>query len=509
MGEVRLTLPRFHAKQKVVFDSKATEILVAGDTRGGKSFFIRKAYILFASQIPDLILDIFRVNFDDVKNENMIGETSFPVLLADWEKAGLVTINEAEIIFWNGAKISLHHCGDDKVLDKHRGNACHVRTFAESSQILEHRIRALTGWVTMSAEMLSRVPLKWQGLFPRVYHVTNPIGVSAGYYRRHFVDARKPYSIEKVGQFNRQYIPFFIDDNPSEDKQKTIDRIGEAFTDPDIQKAFINEDKSGITNWHTGTGDFFGEWNEERHVVEDFYPPAHWFRFRGLDLGYAEPFAVYWCAVSDGEPFWDEFGRERWFPRGAFIIYNEWYGCDPRNSAKGLRMRNEDIARGIKERSEHFAIGVPTLSDGLPWQDRGEREGEGPLSVFAREGVPLTKGALARVTGWNAMRGRLIGIPWEDERGRPIKIPMIYFCRRCKYAQDYIPALPRHKTDREDAEEHGEPTHCCDVIRIICMAHTVIHEDVRAVTQAKIERTLKVQKPTMRSIISGMGHDFF
>ena len=325
MPDYTIKLPKWHPKQKLAFESLATEILFAGDTRAGKSFFVRKSMILWCSQIPGLQCDIFRLHFDDVIAEAMEGETSFPILLHEWEKAGFVKINQTEIIFWNESKISLEHCSDDTVMLKHRGIAKHVRAFIESSQILEHRIRALTGWVTMSEEMKARVPDKWKGQFPKVLHVTNPLGVSTGYYRREFVDCRKPYSIEKVGPRMRQYIPAFVDDNPSEDATQTSERIAEAYPDVAAQKALINEDKSGISNWHSLVGEFFPQWEYKRHVVSDFEPPTYWYRFRSFDWGYAEPFAVYWIAVSDGEPFRDESGNRRWFPRGCLVVYREWY----------------------------------------------------------------------------------------------------------------------------------------------------------------------------------------
>lgn len=505
MPEVVISLPKWHDKQRLVFDSKATEILFAGDTRAGKSFFIRKAYIVWASQIPGLMLDIFRLHWDDVIAENMEGETSFPILLNEWEKAGLCKINQADITFWNTSKIMLEHCGDDIVMQKHQGIARHVRTFAESCQILEHRIRALTGWVTMSDEMKARVPEKWKGQFPKVLHVTNPKGVSSSYYRRHFVDARAPFAIEKVGQFERQYIPAFLDDNPSEDQEATKARILEAFQDESTQKSLINEDKTGVTNWHVGGGEFFPEWNEDRHVVKDFTPPHWWMRFRGLDLGYAEPFCVHYVAVSDGEPFKDKEGHERWFPRGAYVIYNEWYGCDPKNPAVGIRMRNEDIAAGIVERSELGFESVPTLTDKLPFQDRG---GESVPEVFRRNGCPITLGDTSRVVGWSQLRSRLIGIKIYPEDDR--RVPMIYWTESCVYARNYMLALPRHPSDskKEDAAEHGESTHAPDTDRIICMAHSVIKDKLQPM-ESRIQREISAQKSTIKGITKGMGNAFF
>ncbi len=501
--EVFIDLPKWNPKQETVFDSAASEILFAGDTRAGKSFFIRKAYIYYCAQIPGLQCDIFRLHFDDVIAENMDGETSFPILLSAWEKEGLVKINQTEVVFWNDSRISLEHCADDNVMLKHQGIAKHVRTFGESCQILEHRIRALTGWVTMSEEMKQRVPDKWKGQFPKVFHVTNPKGISSGYYRKNFVDMRPPYEIAKVGQFMRQYIPAFLDDNPHEDPEMTRARISEAFTDRTTQASLINEDKTGISNWHTGGGEFFPEWDEKRHVVTDHIPPAHFFRFRTLDLGYAEPFAVYWVAVSDGEPYRDHNGDERWFPRGALIVYNEWYGCDDRENAKGLRLRNEDIRDGIMQRSEYAHRKSLTITDSLPFQDRG---GVSVPDVFFDKGNGFTilLGDTSRVVGWNQMRARLIGIHFGGDDTE--RIPMIFFCQCCKFARDYIPALPRHPSEgkKEDAAEHGESTHAPDAIRLACMAHAVIKDSVQPI-QSRIDKMLKAARPSIKKIAAGGG----
>ena len=504
MTDVIFTLPKWHEKQRIVFESPATEILLGGDTRSGKSFFVRKALIKYCIRIPGLQCDIFRLHYDDVVSENMKDPTGFPVLLDELVKKKLCKITENEVVLWNGSRIGLKHCSDDVVMYKQQGIPMHVRVFGESTQIAEHRIRALTGWVTMSADMLSRVPEEWRGQFPKIFHVTNPFGQSAGYYRRNFVDKRPPMSIEKVGAFNRQYIPMFVDDNPSEDQETTKARVIEAFADKAKQDALINTDKSGITNWHAGLGDFYPEWDYDRHVVKDFSPPGHWFRFRGFDWGTAEPFAVLWFAVSDGEAFRDSMGRERWFPRGALIVYNEWYGCDPENPAKGNRMRNEDIATGIIERSEYQARQVPTLTDSLPFQDRG---GETIAMVFSKNNCILTLGDTSRVTGWSQFRSRLIGI--QIDSNSPVRTPMIFFTESCKYCADYIPQLQRHPSEKkkEDAQEHGEPTHICDTVRLGCMAHTIVKDSIYPL-QSRIDKTLKALKPTMQKITKQMGANF-
>ncbi len=491
MAESIINLPSFHPKQQMAYDSEANDQLLGGATRGGKSFYVRKALILWSASIPGLQSDIFRLNFDDVIAENMDGETSFPVLLDQWVKDGLCKINQTEVTFWNKSKISLEHCANDNVMAKHQGIPKHVRVFSEATQIPERRIKWLCTWVTMSEEMKERVPEKWKGRFPRVIYTSNPIGVSAGYFRRTYTKGHEPGSIWEAGEFKRQYIPFLPEDNPSESAAATRRRVGENM-DKAIADALLN------ANWNAQSGEFFQEWDEARHVVTDFEMPGHWFKFKTFDYGSTDPFVIYLVGISDGEPFNDEYGKERWFPRGALIYNKEDYGASESDPSKGIRLSNEEVA----DRVAALGHGLITLTDSLPFMNLG---GFSIADVFQKRGVILTKGDTSRIPGWTQFRSRLIGK--EISPGR--KVPMIFFCENCKAARDYIPALTRHKSEgkTEDATEHGEATHSCDAIRLGCMAHSHnLIRDYLAPIEVRIAKEIqRHNKPTMKGILSGMG----
>ena len=419
----------------------------------------------------------------------MEGETSFPILLSGWHRDGLCKINADEITFWNDSRISLEHAHDvGRVMSKHQGIPKHVRVFEESTQLDWKLIEWLTAWVTMSDDMKARVPEKWKGMFPKVIHTTNPIGPSSSAHKRFFIDPRSEYDVEKVGKWAVQYIPALVEDNPSEDAEETRQRVG-AIGDAAISDALLN------ANWSALVGEYFPEFDESLHMVPDFSPPYHWFRYRAFDWGSYEPFCVYWVCVSDGEPFRDSKNRERWFPRGSLIFYQEWYGCNLERPALGLGLTNPEIAIGIVERSEISHRNLITITDSKPFQATGSLVG--PAQEFQKNGVPLTQvdtGPGSRVAGWSQVRSRLKGIIYNFADG-PKQIPMIYFCENCSFAKEYIPALGRHPSEgkKEDAQEHGEATHSCDTIRMACMVHTVIKDSIQPM-QSVIERELKESK---------------
>lgn len=459
----------------------ATELLFGGASEGGKSYFGRVALILWCGAIPNLQCFIFRKHYADAIGNHMAGPTSFREMLRELERDKLVKFTENEVSFYNGATISMHGLLLDKDLEKHMGREKHVLWFEESTQILERHIKGLRAWVRMPREMKVLLdeqlkglypkmsPAERCGLFPRILHTTNPIGTSVGYFRRGFVTGKVPgeyhWAPESDGGFLRQYIPSLITDNLSADpvaQRKRLSGLGDI-----VATALITG------SWEAPGGDYFPEYNDQLHAIPDFVPPAHWFKYRTFDWGGSDPFAVYWFAVSDGEPFFDHNGSERWYPRGALIVYREWYGCNPEEPAKGLNMRNEDIARGIVERTPEKTCGV-TFSDGFPFSDRGgSKNGQvyTMADTFAEHGAPLTRGNLARVYGWTELRARLQGVD---------QIPMIYIMRSCQYARSYIPALPRHPTNSEDAAEHGESTHSCDALRLGCAVKPMIVDDVKA-----------------------------
>lgn len=406
----------------------------------------------------------------------------------------------------NGVLVS--NCQDERQFESAQGVPSNVLAIDEATQIPERLIKTFRAWCTMPEEMKANLPAELKGKFPRIYYFANPIGTSLGYFRRHFVKARPKFSIEAADGFKRQFIPAFVRDNPSEDEIAAKGRVM-GMHDAATAKALIEGD------WDAPLGDFFPEWDENRHVVPDFVPPAHWYRYRTFDWGSADPFCCYWFAISDGDLFeadiWQlkagAYVKERkrlWFPRGAKIIYREWYGCQQEDPAKGLGLRNADIARGIIERSPaNEERSLITLTDSYPFPDRGESEGQTIAKTFADNGCPLVLGNTARVTGWAACRDALIGKVIDLET--QTRYPLTYVQEGCKYLREYIPALPRHPNEakrHEDAAESGEATHSCDAWRIGEMAIAPVREKPTAqVTKVMAQIASAVTPPTFDDAI--------
>jgi hypothetical protein len=505
MRQSVVSIPDFHPKQQLFFDSEATEILWGGDTRGGKTAGIKLSLIRWCALIPGLQCDIFRLHEADVIGGYMRGDFSFPVLLHQWMHDKLVTMNQTEIKFWNGSYIQLNHCSTDAIMMKHQGIPKHIRVIDEAGQIPERRLQWLKVWMTMSKETRAKIPEEWRDRFPKIIYLSNPTGPSKPYLRKRFVKARPKYAIELVGAFKQQYIPCRVDDNPSEDAEMTRLRVSEA-VDAATAKALLNED------WDAQTGNYFEMWDSDIHTVKDFVIPDFWVRFRTFDYGSYEPWAALWWAVSPGVTIHEGTAHERYLPRGCLVCYREWYGCkaehpteDPKDllttSLAPKGWSNKDMAHGIIDRTEERFDNQPTFTDKFPFNNLGGRT---IAKEFLDAGLTLTLGDTDRKNGWPQMASRLNGeklIAGSDERW-----PMMVFFQSCKYCQDYIPMIERNPDEGKmwDAQEDGEATHIVDCCRLAAMANKVVADAPTNIDEDYLNSELKKvvgRKKTVRDLI--------
>src|SRR5829696_3415068 len=140
---------RLHPKQAEAFNTTANEVLYGGAAGGGKSYLIRVAAILWCTVIPGLQVYLFRRIRDDLVKNHMEGPKGFRALLAGWVLCGFATIVEDEIRFWNGARIYLCHCKDEKDIYKYQGAEIHVLLIDELTHFTETMYRFLRNRVRM------------------------------------------------------------------------------------------------------------------------------------------------------------------------------------------------------------------------------------------------------------------------------------------------------------------------------------------------------------------------
>lgn len=448
-----------HPKQATALTTPATEILYGGAAGGGKSHLFRVASIIWCTEVPGLQVYLFRRSFPDLEKNHMTGPKGYRALLAPWVNHKWVTITEKEIRFWNGSKIYLAHCNDEKDRFNYQGAEMHVLMVDELTHFTEIIYRFLRSRVRLVG---LKVPEKYKGFFPRILNGSNPGNVGHLWVKGAFVDPAPPMDIRRTsdeeGGLLRQFIPARLEDNPSMLQDDPTYRIRlRGLGSEALVKAMEHGD------WNIVEGAYFDGWDPRRHVIEPFRVPDWWVRLRGFDWGSARPFSYGEYAVSDGSRLAD--GRS--YPTGALIRTYEWYGCKRTKEGvavanTGLKMTAQAIARQIQDTRGHLKFQRSVADPSIFKQDGGISIAE----AMEKEGVIWDRADNARVArlgalgGWNQIRDRLAG----DDHG-----PMLYIFKNCTELIRTLPALQHDQLNPEDLDTDGED-HAADELRYACMA---------------------------------------
>lgn len=455
-----------HPKQMAAFTSEATEILYGGAAGGGKSHLMRMAAIVWCSEIPGLQVYLFRRIRDDLIKNHMEGPNGFRAVLAGWVSCGFVTIVEDEIRFWNGSKIYLCHCKDEKDRFKYQGAEIHLLLVDELTHFTDKIYRFLRNRVRMVG---IEIPEKYKNRFPRIICGANPGGIGHQFVKMTFIDGQQPMKVYEAanseGGMLRQFIPAKLEDNPSmAENDPGYDARLHGLGSESLVRAMRYGD------WDIIDGAFFDNFRKDRHVVRPFPVPDHWMRFRAGDWGSAKPFSFGWYAVAS-----DDFiaGPGIVIPRGALVRYREWYGIATDKEGKhipnqGLKMNADQVGSGVRDRDSGDLIAYGVLDPAAFAQDGGPSIAERMMrGTTGKNGATFRPADNKRVTargamgGWDQMRARLDG----DGDGRP----MLFFFETCTHAIRTIPAL-QHDEDRPEDLNTDMEDHPADEVRYACMS---------------------------------------
>lgn len=454
-----------HPKQGEALNTEATEVLYGGAAGGGKSHLMRVAAIIWCAMIAGLQVYLFRRIRDDLVKNHMEGPKGFRAMLAPWVLAGLVSIVEDEIRFWNGSKIYLCHCKDEKDIYKYQGAEIHVLIIDELTHFTDKMYRFLRNRVRMVG---IKVPAALGKAFPRILCGANPGNIGHQFVKSTFVDYAAPMEVVQTppseGGMRRQFIPAMLEDNPSM-----------ALDDPGYEGRLQGLGSASLVkamrygDWAVVEGAFFDKWSAARNVLTPFPVPADWLRFRSMDWGSAKPFSVGWWAIPTDDHVLPD-GRS--IPRGALVRYREWYGSNGKPN-EGLKLTAEAVGEGVKSREAGEVIKFGVLDPAAFAEDGGPSIAERMKKSGAHfmpadnKRVPA-HGAMG---GWDQMRGRINGP--TDEKGEFTGPPMLYVFSTCR---DFIRTVPvlQHDPDRPEDLDTNAEDHAADEARYACMARPIL-----------------------------------
>ena len=441
-----LVLP-LHKTQYYALNAPAQEVLFGGAAGGGKSYLLRAAAIIWCMAVPGLQVYLFRRTYDDLHKNHMEGANNFHELLAPLVQAGLCSIVENQIRFWNRAKINLSHGSNYKtIVERYQGREINALLMDEATHFSEQEYRYLRGRCRISFEVPDHVPWK----FPRVLAGTNPGGRGHHYWKDGFVD-HEAFTLHKApeldGGRDRMFIPSKLTDNPTMTKYdpnyaSTLSGLG----DPLLVKALRDGD------WNVIAGSMFADkWRQEMHVIDPFPIPFNWPIWRGGDDGYAAPAAVSW--LTKDPLFGTQFViAELLQAKMTAPVFAERTlaidRCIPKIDASGeIYLNYEEISGAMDTAS--FA------NTGQSKESRGAQ-----MNALGTRWQKTVKSKDARVMDVQNMQ-RLLDPNPNDPRNRP----GIMFFRHCRNHIKAIPALMRDEKKPEDVDTADKYDHLWDSTR--------------------------------------------
>lgn len=343
--------------------SNATELLTGGAGGAGKSHFLRVAAILWAIEIPNLQIGLFRRNVNDLQANHLEGPTSLLSLLAPYIDSGHVKYNVSQRIFrfWNGSRISLHHCQKESDVIKYQGQEFGCLLFDELTHFTHDQYKFLRSRVRIADT--KDIPKKYKDCFPRIVAGSNPGGIGHAWVKKTWIDPVQPgesWQADKTdGGMTRQFLPAKLTDNPYMQKNDPEYANRLLGLGGDLARAMLDGD------WNILAGGMFSDvLDTNKHLL---YPhtldPKTWRMTRTFDYGYAKPFSVVWMAQCVEDVEWRVSGNQTHkaydihMPRGSWIVVDEMYGCERGKEDVGVKWSPDAIAaeiRATEDRREYF-----------------------------------------------------------------------------------------------------------------------------------------------------------
>lgn len=398
---------RPNPKQEEFFKATARHIAYGGARGGGKSWAMRRKFVMLALKYDGLKLLLLRRTFPELQGNHiqpLYQELCGNPPIAKYNK------EERKFTFKTGSIIKLGYCDTDNDVMQYQGQEYDVIGFEEATQFTQYQMQFIS-----TANRTTRADFT-----PRIYYTCNPGGVGHDYIKRLFVDRRFE---ENENPDDYVFIQARVQDNKAlMDADPNYIKVLQAMPE-DLRRAHLEGD------WDVVVGQYFKEFRRKIHVVDPFPIPLHWKRFRAMDWGYNDPCCVLWFAVA---------------PDRRLYIYREIYQRETLAADMARLIRQEN---GLDEVS--YTVSSPDM-----WQKRGVRDvmgGESIAETFARQGVPVIKADNNRKVGWQRMR--------ENLALAPDGLPYLQIFSNCTNLIRTLPLLEYDQRDHEDVsglcEDHA------------------------------------------------------
>ena len=398
-------------KQERFIKAKQTEVLFGGAAGGGKSYGQIIDALLFALRYAGSKQLILRRTFSE------LDKSIIRTVLSLYPRE-IFTFNSSAHTgkFKNGSVIDFGYCANENDVYQYQSAEYDVIRFDELTHFTEAQY----------VYLISRV--RGANSFPKqIKSSTNPGGVGHAWVKARFVDPAPPNKEFRGDDgIARIFIPSLLKDN------KPLNQ-----SDPNYKarlEALPEKEKKALLygDWNIFEGQYFTEFDADKHICEPFPIPQDWRRWRTIDYG-LDRLACLWIAMDSTRKIY---------------VYREL--CE---SDLPISLAAEEMLSHTEEDEKIYA----TLAPPDLWS-RSQETGKSKALIFADNDLSLTKSNNDREAGWLAIKELL-----KLDKNGEARLQIFSTCRELIKC---LPALQRDiKRPTDTMREPHELTHAPDALR--------------------------------------------
>lgn len=426
MGQLKLE-GRPNVKQEQFFLSTKRHIAYGGARGGGKSWAMRRKFVLLCLKYPGLKCLLLRKTLPELRENHQ--------LPLQKELYGFAKYNsdEKSFVFPNGSRIRLGYCDTEQDVFQYQGAEFDVIGFEEATHFTE----------TQRDFLLTCNRSTRQDFSPRAYYTSNPGNVGHTWFKRLFID--REYRNKERGE-DYEFIQALVYDNTvlmdhNPEYVEALENLPE-----DMRKAMLYGD------WNVFEGQFFGEFSSLHHVIAPFKIPDDWDIYGTLDYG-LDKCAYYLIAQSNDNHFY---------------VIDELYESDliVSDAAERIKaMEKKALQDRTGQRTVKLRVGPPDI-----W-NRNAETGKSAGLMFGEYGVTFYEGNNDRVSGWLAVKEMLKLVDEYDAiTGEPVIGSQMRIFNTCTNLIRTLPSIQHDPIKKNDvAKNPHELTHAPDAIRMFAL----------------------------------------
>ena len=430
--------------------------LYGGAKGGGKSRILRWAlvrYLLYRAKegFKNVRVALFCEDYPSLKDRQLTKINSeFPKWLGDLSDSSIEGLSFRLRPQFGGGILALRNLDDPSKY--------------ASSEFAAGAIDELTKNKREVFDMLRSI-IRWPGISHNpLMGATNPGEIGHAWVKKLWIDKKFESGDPDPNQL------FFIKSLPTDNPYNSQEYIEELKRLPEnLRKAYLEG------NWDIFAGQYFNEWNKEKHVAIPFVIPASWKRFRAYDHGRENPACCKWYALDYDGRVW---------------VYKEFY-------QRGLNV--DQIAKEINRLSEgetyEYSVADPSIFAKMGFVDSSG--GQTIAESFARQGIQFIPASNRRIDGWNLMHQYL---SWNETT-----YPKMMYFNTCHNSIRTIPTLIHDEHKPEDLDSAGED-HSADVDRYFLVS---LHETKTPPPMTELEKKLKRSEEIYRDFNSFYSGDYY